>query len=94
MLTKPGTGFRISNSGSTTLKAADLKKKQLASVSPGPKTPAMNWWKHLDPDEGTDELNNSNSSSGNNTSTPVKKEELTRVQVDDLVPDPYSFLHP
>jgi hypothetical protein len=53
---------------------------QKKTVSPA-KTPAMNWWKHLDPEEG-DSFNNSNSGSSNNT-TPVKEEtkEITKVQV-------------
>jgi hypothetical protein len=53
---------------------------QKKTVSPA-KTPAMNWWKHLDPEEG-DSFNNSNSGSSTNT-TPVKEEtkEITKVQV-------------
>ncbi len=41
----------------------------------------MNWWKHLDPEEG-DSFNNSNSGSSTNT-TPVKEEtkEIAKVQV-------------
>ncbi len=69
-------GLRIRNTDSSLM---DQKK----TVSPA-KTPAMNWWKHLDPEEG-DSFNNSNSGSSNNA-TPVKEEtkEIKKVQVEPL----------
>jgi hypothetical protein len=53
---------------------------QKKTISPA-KTPAMNWWKHLDPEEG-DAFNNSSSSTSTNT-TPVKEEtkEIAKVKV-------------
>ena len=57
----------------------------------------MNWWKHLDPEEG-DQFNSTSSSTGgtNNTTTPVKEEtkELTKLEVSveriKIRLDPYS----
>ena len=72
---------------------ATLQKKTTATPSPA-KTPAMNWWKHLDDDtEGVvgdqqqpDKTNSTSNNSTNSSSTPGKEDkgEVNQLEVTNI----------